>query len=233
MSYKKPTLTEVYTEVFLAEGSLEPRHIFDISGSLREMGLAEVEFVHHAQTEAVLELLPKVRFWDPEKVKLVQLVKDRVIVNQLKEYSGWVNFREVFQAIIKIVKENLENFNCKSLGFTTIDKFEVPSDGYSLSKWLNCNGEYIPKWLAVSKETCDVVIGRGLVNTEGFNRRLNIQVRKGENTFSIRIESGFRDQVKQEEDVYEKLEGLHRESTEFFEKIITDDLRLDVMGGQV
>ena len=233
MSYKSPTLTEIYAEFFLTSGALSGSDLIDICLKLRDAEFVEPEFVQHIHSGEPGEIAPKIRVWDSNKQKLVQLTDRFIALNLTKTYPGWENFRNTLREMIEIVEETVDKFEPLSCSLHTIDRFEVSKDGYQLGNWLNCDGRYIPTWYQDSDEACDISIGKGQINQDKFNRAISVTVRRKELQFQVMINSHFWDTLSNGQDIYVVIEKLHDEANMVFEGIITDNLREEIMGGVI
>jgi uncharacterized protein (TIGR04255 family) len=176
---------------------------------------------------------PRIRCWDSEKLRLVQLAQDMVIVNQTKKYLGWSTFMELITNAQKSLRSAGIAARYKSVALGTIDLFVVPRDGYFLGKWLNCDGDFIPRFYKDSTQACDIVLGLGFLDADRMNTQLNVRVRPKKDQVEIRFESAFDRALEPSDSVESMLERLHLESYKRFEALITDRVRNDIMQGKV
>lgn len=240
VGYKQPILIEIFAELHLAEASLAPAQYFDIVPLLREVGLPEVEL---GQVEALavnpgpgLPALarltaPRVRCWSPERTKLVQLSPDMVVINQVGKYLGWPAFEELFGTVRDILQRRLGHLQPASISLNTIDSMSPPRDGFTLGKYLNCGGEFVPRWYHDTSVTADITLGRGLLRDDGSNRQIRIAVRVDDTQAQVQMNCVFHDALAEQESVDAKLARLHEESTRTFEGTITEATRA-LMGGR-
>ncbi len=234
MAYKKPILKELYAEVYYQPGSLNADAILEVIPTLRRDDAFQTEFVL-AQTQKALDVavVPRVRLWNSNRTKLVQLSDDLVVVNivinQKGNYLGWSDFRKFFDSVIN----HIDRFSTKyvSVSLNPIDDFDVPKEGYHAGKYLKCDGKFIPRYYDKSTNAIDLTIGDSLVPSDGKNRQIRVAVRMKDADVNIRIHSVFHDRIEGQ-NVYDALEGIHVESNTVFESLITDRTRQDVMEGR-
>ncbi|MDZ4082700.1 MAG: hypothetical protein U1E10_07180, partial [Bdellovibrionales bacterium] len=126
---------------------------------------------------------------------------------------------------------NRKNVPISSIMLGTIDRATLPRSDFTAGKYLNASGDIIPKYFAKVSEPSDFIIGRGIVKNDGKNRQIQISwVPKGTH-FEMVIQARFHNLLAATDKIEEVLEGLHVESNETFERIISDEMRLSVMGG--
>jgi len=235
ISYKKPTLTEIYSEVFLKANTLPAKAWFDLVPLLKTT-FPQVEVVYGGQisvtegTQHIQTMIPKVRCWDEGRQELAQLSADQFIVNRVGNYLGWENFKAQFASVKKIVEENTSDFSPISISISTTDKITVPVESFSLGKYIRCDGEIVPKYYAGISTATDITNGRGIIGTDGVNRQFKLVVRSVGKSMVIQIQATFHNRLDGES-IDNTLEKLHDESNKFFESIITVTYRNDIMGG--
>lgn len=240
MAYKQPILIEIFAELHLAEGSLVPAGYFEIVPSLKKAQLSEVEL---GQIEALavnpgpgLPALarltaPRVRCWSKERTKLVQLSPDLVVVNQVGKYLGWSTFEDLFRSVKGILSEKLGTVQATSISLNTIDSMTPPREGFALGKYLDCGGDFVPRWYHDTAVSADITLGRGLLRDDGFNRQIRIALRVDANQAQIQMNAVFHDALDEAQSIEDRLARLHEESTRTFEGTITDATRA-LMGGK-
>jgi len=228
---------EIVADLYLEPGSLPEKSLMAIARELAEHDLDDLEFaqgvVVESQDQALVpKIVPRIRCWDSERIRLVQLSPDAVSVNLIGEYPGWEKFREH----IRISRASIESALKRDLQLIrvelqTIDKWKVDSAGFTIGQHLNCGGTFIPQWYSSVSVSSDINLGQGFHNKDGFNKKVNVQVRTSEADaqFQIVIVLGV---SAQERDFNTMMEQLHSESVQFFEEIITDRVRDKIMGGQ-
>lgn len=235
MSYNQPILLEIYLKVTLREGALPESKYFSIVPLLQTAGLITVELGQALeQHDQVARQVSRVKCWDKDKFRLVQLAPDVVLVNQTKQYLGWSKFRELIGVTFAAVADGGVPLNFKSIELNTIDQFEVPLPDYRFGKWLNCKGPYLPPWYEDVSDPCDIHMGQGLLNVNGQNRQLHVHVETHPKAgiARIRMQGIFHDALQDQKSFDERLSALHDEANEQFESIITDALRTEIMRGR-
>lgn len=234
--YKKPVLAEIFSEITLEQGSLDDSQYFDLVPIFKEKGFTNVEMGKSFSTptdanQAEIALVPRVRCWDSTKTRLVQVARDLLVVNLVGNYSGWPGFQNLFEIGFNALTSVISKEKIRSISLHTIDKWKVPASDFTFSKYLNAGGKRIPAWYSDVKDPCDINLGRGFLNRDGYNKKLNIALRRSEEGYEFRITSEFHQAVKKGQVINELLGRLHDESNESFESIITDITREQVMGG--
>lgn len=239
MAYKKPTLIETYAELHLAERTLSEARFFDVVPKLKELGFTEVEL---ATAGLSFDIKPgrlgmpretqRVRCWKPGRQELAQVGEDLFVVNLTGEYPGWDRFVHLFDEGFGALEAGLGKLAVRSLNLLTRDQFQVPRDGFSVSEYLAVGGRVIPKWYEDCHESLDLSIGRGLLDPDGRNRQIQVGVRAAADPVTIAFQAAFHDVVKEGANPRAMLEGLHNESNDTFESLITDRTRNHVMGGR-
>lgn len=238
MDYRNPTLTEIVAHLNLEAGSLPEKSFMAIAREMAEHELDDLELgqmVVQSQDDdqaPQTNVVPRIRFWDRERIRLVQVSQDAVSVNLIGEYPGWERFREH----IRISRASIESALKHDLHITrvelqTVDKWKVDSAGFTIDQYLDCGGILIPQWYSGVSVSSDINLGRGFYQKDGFNKRVHVRVRTSEDNvqFQILIAFGVSDQQR---DFDTLMDELHSESVQCFEAIITDRVRDEIMGGQ-
>jgi uncharacterized protein (TIGR04255 family) len=234
MSYNKPILTEIFSELYLEQSTLSPSLFFELVPALKKCGFTQIEFAEAANLQSTqfgrqLTRVPRVRCWSDDRRRLVQLSPDLVVANQVGEYLGWQAFRELFSSV-KSVLQSQSLLRVRSLSLNTTDQLKVPATGFVLGAYLECGGTMIPSWFKQASGPADIIYGKGDVATDGFNRQLQLSVQRNSSEMLLRAQLIFHDRVSAPDDLESKLEGLHQESNQSFESLITDRVR-HLMGG--
>jgi uncharacterized protein (TIGR04255 family) len=101
MDYRNPTLTEIIAELRLEAGTLPEKGFLTLARELAAHGFDDQEFGHMVvienqdqEQEPEPKIVPRIRCWDHERIKLVQFSPDAVYVNLIGEYPGWDKFSE-------------------------------------------------------------------------------------------------------------------------------------------
>jgi len=241
LAYKNPTLDEVYAELFCDLNSLRAEDFFSVVPRLAAVGFSDVEFADTGiellgvPLDAEGQVIPKrrhrVRCWLPDHSGLAQVAEDLLAVNLVGEYPGWDRFRELFSLLLASGREGLPDASFSSLSLTTIDRFKVPRSGdFRFGEYIQCGGRFIPEWYKDAREGLDVNLGLGFLATDHFNRKVSVRLRLEEEEAAFQLRAEFHNQLAGK-DPEEVLEDLHRDSNATFEAIITDRVRMEVMGG--
>ncbi len=241
MAYKNPILAEIYVELHLQGEGLGSSFV-ELVPHLKELGLALVELapIKHLSINAINENadpqitrgnVPRLRIWNNEKSKLVQLSKNQIAMNLVGRYPGWATFRELFDSVILLLKKS-SKFSIESILLGTIDRVAVPSASFKIDDYLNVQGGIVPLYFKGSVEAADVIIGRGVAKQNGSNRQFHISWLPKGTQFEISIQSKLQNSMTPSDKISDVLEQLHEEAVLDFEKMITDKMRNEVMGGK-
>jgi hypothetical protein len=237
MRYKNPTLTEIYAEFHFEAGLLPDKALITLGHELATRGLDEQEFtqslVKSEEPGKDATILPRIRCWDRDRTKLIQLSQNLVIVNLIGEYPGWSKFKEHAAIARDAIKKALKQSpSIKRIDFVAIDKWKVESATFSMARYFQCGGSFIPGWYSDVTVSSDISLGQGFHNRDGYNQNIKVAVRVSQNSADIQIVTtlGVTRSIEDPESV---LDQLHSEAVHIFEGLITDTVRNEVMGGQV
>ncbi len=244
MAYKNPILKEIVATLHFAEGSLVASNFFSLVPKLQHQGFSRVEVlapmrpIRATNSSDQQQLSPQIQVqcWTEDDSKLAQLSTDQLSVNHVvkDEYLGWTKYRaEAFDIAMNAVNEPGPPPQVESAELVTIDEINAPVDDFSLGKYLNCDGEKIPRWYHNMNAASDISMGIGFLNVDRFNNRYKITTRFRNEMAVIRIESAFTRAVEGGNNAVTVLDELHLTSNDHFEALITDHTRSDVMGGAI
>lgn len=243
MSYKRPILTEIYASLYLQPGTLPSAQIANVVPVLQRQGFSEIESamfdveVNSSAGEVVRSKHNVTRCWSQDHTRLVQLAIDHVVMNLVTpdgKYPGWDTFlNTVVEPTMSSLTESLPTWRPESLALNTIDRASIALSGFRLGDYLNCGGPRIPAILADTSVAFDYDIGRGLLQVDGRNRQLHISGRIVDGSYDLHTVAVLHDRIESDRDIRPTLERLHDESNSWFESMINDRLRNEVMGGEV
>jgi len=133
-----------------------------------------------------------------------------------------------------LIEKEFSNITWNKVSLSYIDKIDdIDDKDFTLGKYINCNNDILPRILNDSKEASDCIIGRGNANIEN-NRQIKLALRINEKRlYNIRLETVFLVLIHENTDLNEILKELHFQGNELFEKIITDYVRQEIMGGTI
>ncbi len=239
MGYKNPTLTEILAELHLVTGTLPEKSFMSLARELAAYGFEDQEVMNAVVIESQDQgqksepkIVPRIRCWDRERVRLVQISPDVVYANLIGEYPGWEKFIEHLRTTSEAVANALKvPVQITRVDLTTIDKWKVGLAGFTIGQYLNCNGPFIPNWYSEVSVSSDLKLGQGFHHKDGFNKKINVMVRISDDSvqFQIRATFGVTDQQM---DFDALMDRLHNEAVQCFESLITDKVRNEVMGGK-
>lgn len=239
MGYKNPILAEIYVELNLSGEGLGSAFV-EMVGLLKKHDLTAVELapikqlsinaLNPSDPTITHENLPRVRVWNSQKTKLVQLSKQQIVINLVGLYPGWATFKQLFDNVLNELRQQ-NAIAIESMLLATIDKATVPSQNFQISDYLNTAGGIIPSYFNGSKEPADIILGKGVAKLNGRNRQFQVSwVPRGPH-FEIAIQAKLQNMLNPADQVGVVLETLHDEAVNDFEKMITDKMRNDVMKG--
>jgi len=237
--YKQPILIEILAEFHVGQDALDTRKFLDLVSKVSKKAGGDVEFETRFGTEsaavspAELSARPWVKIWWPNRDRLAQLTPGIVIANLVGTYPGSAAFKEHASDLLAMSAEVLEPVRCRSVRFQTVDQFDVPALGFRLGSYLAAKDGRLPTVFLDTTSTAHLSVGDGLLALEGWNRSLTVRVRRlpDSKTMRVLVESIFHEQRAETESPYQLMERLRRKSVLSFESLITDLLRVDVMGG--
>ncbi len=122
-------------------------------------------------------------------------------------------------------------FQVTRLDLTAIDKWKVASEGFTIGKYLNCGGPFIPRWYSDVSVSSDISLGQGHHRIDGFNKKVNAKVVTSVDQVEFTLNTSF-GVTRPERPFDELIEDLHRQSVDCFEGMITDLVRDGIMGGR-
>lgn len=245
MSYKEPILQEIYARLTFQEGILPYGQMLDVIPLLRRKGFNDIDMQTIVQTSAlppevsetdtsVAPIETRIRCWYKDKTRLIQLSKDEVVANQTKPYQGWDVFRGLVNETFEILRESNIPLSFRSVQLNLIDNFTTPANAsYRMGDWVNCDGWLIPTWYKDCNLSCDITLGQGFINRDNVNKQVYVKVRTRSTGVSVYFQTSLHTALSSSSDINNILEGLHKESSDIFESLITDRVRNDLMKGKV
>lgn len=240
--YNNPTLKEMYVQIDFDKSSLTTEDVFKVASEVMKMGFTETQTVPVNQVTITptgvaqeLAIQQRFRFWKPDKTLLIQVMPQQLIMNQVGQYIGWTNFsKNLFEVVSKISNAGLKNsIKPSSLLLCAIDGFLAPEKDFKLGRFLNCEGKILPQYYKDTKHSLDISYGKGFLESDGYNRQLTLSARHIPPKFEVNFQTIFQNKFSSMSDMKSTLEDLHDESNDFFEDMITDFFRNEIMGGKV
>lgn len=233
MRYKKPALAEILVKITLVPGAVPESQFFDFARPLFDLGLSDREIVSAAEFQPgpAVGINPRLRFWDPDRKRLVQLARDAIGINNVAPYIGWPEFSSFVSSVIDTLQKHGLPSAFTSAELCAIDKFRVSSEEYRFGDWLNADGRYIPTFYSDCTTPCDIQLGLGAITNDGFNTQLHIHVRPRQEHFEFEIRCVLAQAFSDSSILPKVLESAHGKAVEMFEAMITDNVRNEIMGG--
>lgn len=238
VAYRKPTLIETYAELYLSRGTLTEARFFDVVPQLKKAGFTEIELTTVGLSLDIKQGRPsprenqRVRCWKPGRTELVQVGEDLLVVNLTGEYPGWDSFVRLFAEARNALGSGIGELQITSLNLGALDQFDVPGNGFLVSEYLNVGGPIIPSWYSGCRESLDLDMGYGILDQDGHNRQIHVNVRAAGDPVRIGFRCQFHDRVDHDTELISLLSRLHDESNRTFEALITDEVRNNIMGGR-
>ncbi len=237
MAYNKPTIRELYCEFFYHQP-------IDTKTQLRLVDVfkkdAESIKIDPDVTGSPSNSLNfRIRLW-MNKNELVQVFGNRIAFNYVpinsenKKYLGWDYFSGKALDVVSRVEQELNSKDWKYTRLVYLDTFTVPdTEDFTIGKVINCNGEVVPKLIQSSRVATDIIIGNGaFANYDNFQAKIRLYD-KEKDLFKFDLESSFAMLSSNEINAHNVLKILHKKNIDFFESIITDYTREEIMGGEV
>lgn len=237
MGYKKPLLVEIYAELHLGAGAMPQAQLLKVVNLLQptvpevEIGAVNTVELNPSLGQVIRKTEPRLRCWSAKRDRLVQLSPDLIVVNQVGDYLGWKVFETLFREVQGHLAAAHDKLSIASVSLNTIDKLEVPIEGFTMGKFFECGGRFMPAYYADVREPCDVSLGHGVLDTDGFNRQLRVSLRAEEGKAKVVVNGTFHRRLEKQAELFALLGRLHTESTDTFEALITAETRKH-MGGK-
>jgi uncharacterized protein (TIGR04255 family) len=244
VSYNRPIIVEIYADLYLKTGGLPFARFFDVVPELQRHGFTAVEAGDAVQLETTLTAVrmlsvsqpQQVRCWSNDRSRLVQLGPDRLTMNLVSPdgtYPGWSAFHDhVVTPTFASLTAAVPMWQPASVALNALDRTAVGGPSFRLGDYLNCGGPRLPSVLADTTVAFDYEIGRGILQFDGRNRQLHVRGRADAGSYVIEMHSVLHDRVDSREGLSPVLDRLHDESVQWFESLITDRMRNEVMEGE-
>lgn len=226
-NYREPALTEIFAELRLESGLMPPAKYFEVVPDLTSAGLSEITMTQAVIGQALVQVTPRVQCWSLDKARLVQLSQDTVTANLVGKYPGWKSFRELFTSVEALLRKR-DLLRPQTITLTTIDKVATDQGSFRLGRYVNCGGALVPRIYDTVTEACDVSLGFGVPNVDGFNRQMLLNVRKDAAAANIQLVCTLTERTDAA-GIGAMLDALHDEANNWFEDSITDATR-EIMG---
>ncbi|MBN8707231.1 MAG: TIGR04255 family protein [Bacteroidetes bacterium] len=248
MAYKKPALTEIYAELFFREDSfLENNQILSLAQKFIENGYPVTEFLNDPfptnqfnEQSIIVSFQPagqipiRIRCWDSEKINLVQITQNRIVVNKVKKYLGWADMMGFLEKTFKLYQDSFDRpFPVDSVSLRTIDDFTFDVSERSIEDYLDTGSNYFPKFYSGFKGSFDYNCGLGFMNVDGFNKSLNINSRLDGSDLKVKMQIGLLRKLSENSNYQSVFIELHDQSFEIFESLLTPYTKNVVMGGEI
>lgn len=233
MAYKTPTLTELVAQFLLDDQQIDQGQVLDLVQRARAKGLGTVELAPRFEVprgQQSVPLVAAVRFlcWSEDRRLLAQVGPDIVAANQVGEYLGWSRFREHAESVLGLLDGIAKP---ASVLLQAVDEIDSIGPDEPLGRYLNCGSRYIPALYSDRSEPCDISLGLGVLERDGFNRQLKIRMQRVADKKRLRWNTVIHESISNGS-ALDKLEHLHGESNAMFEEMITSATR-EHMGGTV
>ena len=100
------------------------------------------------------------------KKELLQVYHDKIAFNFIPKdgavYEGWESFLEKSMKYINAISSSYSDYCWKRVGLSYIDKISgICGDDFKLGKYINCNGDTIPRIFEGTSIATDIILGQG------------------------------------------------------------------------
>lgn len=240
MAYKRPILKEVVAALSFGDGKITDAQVLTLATLAGSRGFPELETGHEVKISTAGQIADLgrgvepnliLKCWAADRRSLIQFSKNRVIINQIGEYSGWEEFLQLFRPVVQLLEEKGLKDQVNQISLETIDEFSVSLPA-RIGDFVNCGGEFVPAYYRGISQSADISLGRGFVERDNSNMALKFQIRYQDSSARFVANSVFRQMIKNGVQIFEVLEQLHETSRSTFEGWITDKTRIEVMGGK-
>ena len=144
--YKNAPVVEALCEIFFSgskwDGTI-PGMFFDkikqdypIKKELDQIGV-EVSISPEVQRSQVMRGERRIQFLKPDNSQLVQIEKDLVVVNQLRPYPRFVDWKPVIDKMLKLYCDLAQPTGIKQIGIRYINRIVIPTHSFKLHDYFN------------------------------------------------------------------------------------------------
>lgn len=171
------------------------------------------------------------RFFSKDEKRLVQLVEDSLIVNQLAPYPRWESDENSFRiTILNRLRDYVNNFKPRSVSAIVlryVNKFEFPATDFNIEKVFSRN-EYFPE-IAFKKDG-QFMIHTGFINGDDYKSEIHAGFIETDREDSIGvvldIELSYHCELKADPDeISTKLDEQHHRINKIFKECISYSLK--------
>ena len=172
---------------------------------------------------------PKLKFYNAKKTALIQLLPDRLIINHLKPYPGWEQFKPVIFDNLKKYRKVLSPKGLRRIGVRYINEINFKAPAIKMETYFKFYPELpeaLPQRHRSFKTIADIPY-----NNEQDNLRLTLfpRLTKEPDTISIIFDLDYfiinSEAISSFEEVPNWIERAHTEVEKAFEACITDKTR--------
>lgn len=166
--------------------------------------------------------VPRMRFYDESRERLAQVGPHLLVVNVLRPYPHWGEFRPFIETCLDAYRKAAEPKNLRKMTLRYLDQIALDDDGSVLSTWIEMDSAYVPAFLADSADEAASFLEKPVPGgKERFSIRLNKEPRE------IRLDTQLvqEDVDMGEESLRDVLDAQHDRVNAIFEATISDALR--------
>jgi uncharacterized protein (TIGR04255 family) len=181
------------------------------------------------------EPTPRIRCWNRDGKRLVQISEDILVINQTKGYLRFSEVRKLFLKSLNLLVNIIGKNKISSISFNTIDLFKVTKKEFNLGRYINCDGSIITKSLSEKKCPLDLYCADGFIPNDylpRYEHSINLIARENAENVNVRMQVGFEKALEDSSQIEKSIDELEDMSYHFFENVITDDYR-SLMGGKL
>jgi uncharacterized protein (TIGR04255 family) len=131
--YRRPPLVEAFCEIYFSGSEWDStipglfyervRHQFPDKSAAEQL---TVELQFPPAKAQILPEQPRIIFARTDKTRLIQLTRDLLVVNQLRPYTSFEDWREIVLATVGIYRELARPTGFNRLGVRYVNRIEIP-----------------------------------------------------------------------------------------------------------
>jgi uncharacterized protein (TIGR04255 family) len=235
MRYQNPSIVEALCEFQFAESSPWDPTAFgmffkQIESTLpvREQGEAIAAAIGESPSglEHRITRVPRMRFLSEERNRIVQLGEHLLVVNVLKPYPHWAGLLELVQLAGEVYAKEVAEAPVVKATVRYIDRLDFQLQGFRLSDWIKCDGEYFPKQLAECDSHAAFRLAMPVGDQEHFMLSLALNVEEnGAVALTLDTEMFCERQFASVSETTDLLNSFHDKIVFAFESCITEKTR--------
>jgi uncharacterized protein (TIGR04255 family) len=177
--------------------------------------------------EQRFEMSQRMQFFKTDKTSLIQISKDLLVINQLKPYSGWENFKPVILKKLNVYSEIAKPDTFKQIALRYLNQITIPKNDIQLKDYFNFY-PYLPEKLSQIPKAFNISVDLSNSNPlEHLSLTLTTSnINEEFFSFILEIASVYLNaDILKIGDFDSWLENAHEQIEQVFEECITDKSR--------